>query len=290
MKQNAVLKRRTVLLLAGLLLVLTVSSAWADDELTLTEAWFGKQESVSGWKTVPGRGETRYYAQNDELWQDLTYESDSSTKLRPFGDGGCNPTALAMAVRSLLTQEELPMIASDMLRPFSMCRCSLNKAKCGYGHARYYLTTPTDYERFLPLVFADYACGNNRSGVASRNEGKGTVGAYMKYVCAAYGLTLETVTDAKEGLAAVREEGKAVVAYCSSGGAFTTVGHYVFLAWWDEENVYFLDPLCRSEYKTNHARHMHILEAGLVYMGYDEIRYAGISSYIIVSRQETPAE
>ena len=284
MKRKDTEKRIGLLVLAGLVMFLLFSAAFADDELTLTEAWFGRQESVSGWKDVPGRGETRYYAQNDALWEDLTYESDGSSKLRPFGDGGCNPTALAMAVRSIVAQEDLPAVASDMLRPFSMCRCSLNKAKCGYGHARYYLTTSMDYERFLPLVFADYACGNNRNGVSSRNEGKGTVGGYMKYVCAAYGLSLETVSDTESGLAAVKEDGKAVVAYCSSGGAFTTVGHYVFLAWWDDEYVYFLDPLCRTEYRTNHSRYMHILEPGLVYMRRSELKYAGISGYIIISK------
>ncbi len=284
MKRFNTSRIKCFLVLAGLLMLLPLPFVQADDELTLTEAWFGKQESVSGWKTVPGRGETRYYAQNDELWQDLTYETESSSKLRPFGDGGCNPTALAMAVRSVVAQEDLPKIASEMPRPFSLCRCSLNKAKCGYGHARYYLTTNADYERFLPLVFADYACGNNNKSVSSRSEGKGTVGSYMKYVCGAYGLTLETVTDSDTGMAAVKEDGKAVVAYCSSGGAFTTVGHYVFLAWWDDENVYFLDPLCRTEYKTNHSKYMHILEPGLVYMRRSELRYAGISSFIIISK------
>ncbi len=276
--------KRLVCFLLPLLLLFQVPPALADDELTLTEAWFGKEESVSGWKTVPGRGKTRYYAQNDELWQSLTYEADSSSKMRPFGDGGCNPTALAMAVRSLIPQEDLPGIALDMVRPFSMCRCSLNKAKCGYGHARYYLTTSADYDRFLPLVFADYACGNNRNGVSSRSEAKGTVGGYMKYVCGSYQLSLETVTDMETGLAAVKEDGKAVVVYCSSGGAFTTVGHYVFLAWWDDQNVYFLDPLCRTEYRTNHAKYMHILEPGLVYMSFEELRYAGITNFIVISR------
>ena len=260
--------------------------ALADDEVTLTEIRFGAEETLSCWVDVPGRGKTRYYAQNDGLWIDLIYESPTSTKKRPFGDGGCNPTALAMAVRMLVDEKDLPLVASDASRPFSLCNCSLNKNACGYGHARYYLTSPADYDRFLPLVFADYACGNNVNSVRSRSEAKGTVGGYMKYVCAAYGLDLVSVSDQKTGLAAVGEENTAVIAYCASGGAFTTVGHYVVIAWADEENVYFLDPLCREVYKTNNSSHVHIIQPGLVYMKRSELRYAGISGYIIITAKK----
>ncbi|MBR4501486.1 MAG: hypothetical protein IKP22_06290 [Clostridia bacterium] len=256
----------------------------ADDELTLTENIFGARETLSCWVDVPGRGEVRYYAQNDGLWIDLIYETPSSTKKRPFGDGGCNPTALAMAVRMLVDEKDLPAIASDAARPYSLCNCSLNKNACGYGHARYYLTSPRDYDRFLPLVFADYACGNNIRGVRSRSEAKGTVGGYMKYVCDAYGLDLATVSDQKTGLNAVTSGDKAVIAYCASGGAFTTVGHYVLIAWADDTNVYFLDPLCREKYRTNNSSHVHIIQPGLVYMSRSELKYAGISGYIIIEK------
>ncbi len=260
-----------------------LSGALADDELTLTENFFGARETLSCWVDVPGRGEMRYYAQNDGLWIDLIYESPASSKKRPFGDGGCNPTALAMAVRMLVDENELPLIGADAARPFSLCNCSLNKNACGYGHARYYLTSPRDYDRFLPLVFGDYACGNNTRGVRSRSEAKGTVGGYMKYVCEAYGLALETVSDQKTGLNAVTKEDTAVIAYCASGGAFTTVGHYVLIAWADDTNVYFLDPLCRDVYKTNNSSHVHIIQPGLVYMSRSELKYAGISGYIIIT-------
>ncbi len=262
------------------------TDALADDELTLTENIFGAQETLSCRVDVPGRGEVRYYAQNDGLWIDLIYESPTSSKKRPFGDGGCNPTALAMAVRMLVEEKNLPLISSDASRPFSLCNCSLNKNACGYGHARYYLTSPRDYDRFLPLVFADYACGNNIHSVRSRSEAKGTVGGYMKYVCSAYGLALTSVSDQKTGLAAVTAEDTAVIAYCASGGAFTTVGHYVVIAWADEENVYFLDPLCREVYKTNNSGHVHIIQPGLVYMKRSELRYAGISGYIIITKNK----
>ena len=159
----------SVLLLAAILFSY-VPLCLADDELTLTENIFGARETLSCWVDVPGRGEVRYYAQNDGLWIDLIYETPSSTKKRPFGDGGCNPTALAMAVRMLVDEKDLPSIASDAGRPYSLCNCSLNKNACGYGHARYYLTSPRDYDRFLPLVFADYACGNNTRGVRSRSS------------------------------------------------------------------------------------------------------------------------
>ncbi len=279
------IKSTLCLCLCFIVLTMLRCPSLADDELSLTENIFGAEETLSCWVDVPGRGETRYYAQNDGLWIDLIYESAVSSKKRPFGDGGCNPTALAMAVRMLVDEKDLPLIAADAARPYSLCNCSLNKNGCGYGHARYYLTSPRDYDRFLPLVFADYACGNNVHGARSRSEAKGTVNGYMKYVCAAYGLDLESVSDQKTGLAAVTAEDTAVIAYCASGGAFTTVGHYVIIAWADESNVYFLDPLCRDKYKTNNADRVHIIQPGLVYMSRNELKYAGISGYIIITKK-----
>ena len=272
--------------LAALLCFCLPLPSHADDPTTLVEQHFFEEESLSAWVEVPGRGLTRYYAQNDPLWTDLIYESDDSSKMRPFGDGGCNPTALAMAVRALIPEDALAAVSADAVRPYSLCTCSINRSHCGYHHPRYYLTSARDYDRFLPLVFADYACGNNNRQARSRNEGKGTVGGYMKYIAAAYGLDMKTAGDQKTGLEAIRNPDCAVIAYAASGGAFTTVGHYVFAAWADEENVYFLDPLCREVYRTNNARYVHIIQPGLVSIKISQLRYANINSWIILSRQD----
>ena len=275
------------LLLTAVLVFSAAFPSYADDPLTLVEQHYAQTESVSGWVDVPGRGPMRYYAQNDELWMELTYETEDSSKMRPFGDGGCNPTALAMAVRSLIPEGSLSVIVDDALRAYSLCTCSINRSHCGYHHPRYYITSPRDFDRFLPLVFADYACGNNRQQAKSRNEGKGTVGGYMKYVASAYGLNLKTVGDQKSGLEAIRDTKNAVIAYAASGGAFTTVGHYVFAAWADEENVYFLDPLCRDVYRTNNAKVVHILQPGLVSIRLQDLKSANINSWIILTPKES---
>ena len=81
------------------------------DDLTYTEAYFTQQEGYSGIIEVPGKGPMRYYAQNDPLWQDLAYERSETQSRRPFGDGGCGPTAGAMAIANLVTEEELSRIA-----------------------------------------------------------------------------------------------------------------------------------------------------------------------------------
>ena len=279
-------KRIWRLCLCVLLCLCAAAPSLADDPTTLVEQHYAEAESLSGWMDVPGYGPARYYAQNDPLWMDLTYESDASSKMRPFGDGGCNPTALAMAVRSLVEPEDLSRITEGALRPYSLCTCSISRSHCGYHHPRYYLTSARDFDRFLPLVFADYACGNNDQQVVSRNENKGTVGGYMKYAAAACGLQLTSVGDQKAGLAAVRDKGSAVIAYAASGGAFTTVGHYVFAVSADDENVYFLDPLCREVYKTNNARYVHIIEPGLVSIKISQLKYANINSWIILTRKE----
>ena len=272
--------------LCVLLCLCAAAPSLADDPTVLVEQHFAEAESLSGWLQVPGLGPRRYYAQNDPLWMDLIYESDASSKMRPFGDGGCNPTALAMAIRSLVDADDLASILTSAIRPYSLCTCSISRSHCGYHHPRYYLTSSRDFDRFLPLVFADYACGNNDQQTVSRNENKGTVGGYMKYVAHAYGLQLTTVGDQKAGLAAVRDQACAVIGYAASGGAFTTVGHYVFAAWADDENVYFLDPLCREVYKTNNAKYVHIIEPGLVSIKISQLKYANINSWIILKRKE----
>ena len=77
------------------------------DDLTYTEAYFTRKEDFSGIVEVPGKGPMRYYAQNDPLWQDMAYERAETQSRRPFGDGGCGPTAGAMAIANLVPEEEL---------------------------------------------------------------------------------------------------------------------------------------------------------------------------------------
>lgn len=257
----------------------------AEDELTLTEAYFAGQESDSGWVHVPGKGVMRYYAQNDDLWRALTYEAKSSAKRRPFGDGGCCPTAVAMAIRQLVPDDELCSVMAYGKRTYSLCPCSVNAYKCSKGHARYIPTSNLDFDRFLPLLFADFATGNNVFGAVSRSEAKGTSTSFVHHLIKVYQLDVQVTTDLDAAIDALHQ-GKAVIAHSSAGAAFTNTGHYVTLAHADEEKLYVLDPMCREEYDTQGGNKIEILQPGLVALRHEDIRYAGLGSFMIFSKSE----
>ena len=265
-----------------LLLMLIWVTALADP-LAETERFFAEPESLSGVIRVPNRGDMVYYAQNDELWGALTYEEAHSEKRRPFRDSGCGPTAAAMAVVQVVPVEELRQIENASQRPYSLCSCAINASNCKSHHARYLFSSDRDYLRFLPLICGDFAAGNNQLGYTSRSDNiVGTSGSFMKGIAEAYGLTFESSTKYEEALAAL-QAGKAVVAMAGKGGAFTNTGHYVVFAASDADQVYILDPLARTEYKTNHSSVIHILQPGLVSILHTDVKHALFNNFYFFS-------
>lgn len=260
-------------------LTVNAHAAFADD-YTETEMFFAREETYSGYIEVPGRGKMRYYAQNDPLWARLIYEHPDNNARRPFQDGGCGPTAAAMAVASLVPKEALSKISGYALRPYSLCPCSLNKGKCDGHHARYILTSARDFSRFLPLVFGDFAAGNNTFGDLSRGNTIGTNSSFLYSIAKVYGLQVTVTNDFDKALEAIKNH-DAVVATAGRGGAFTNTGHYVFLAGADDEKLYFLDPLYREEYKTAQRKKLEILQPGLVAMKYADLRFAVLNGFFI---------
>ena len=277
------LRRLTLLVCASALLLGNAHVSFADN-MTLMEAFFSKPESYSGLVQVPGKGLVRYYAQNDLLWGALTYEREDTLTRRPFRDSGCCPSAAAMAVASLVPEEGLSAIAAYAKMEYSLCSCSLNPGKCSRHHARYVLTSHRDFVRFLPLIFGDYATGNNIEGNYSRSVAAGTGTGYLRDIARIYGLTLTFTGSYVQAVQAMRE-GKAVVALASRGGAFTDTGHYVFLAHVDSERLYILDPLRRETYRTNQASKLEIIQPGLVALTHENIQAAQFSSFLIFERE-----
>ena len=170
------------------------------DNLTLAEAFFSRPESVSGMIDVPGKGPMRYYAQNDGLWGALVYEQGDVSSSRPIRDSGCGPTATAMAIAALVPESGLRRISDYADTPYAICECSVNNARCNHRHGRYLLTSDRDYARFLPLIFADFATGNNTFGVYSRGVAMGTSSGFIKAIAAAYGLDYRYITDTRKRL------------------------------------------------------------------------------------------
>lgn len=277
--------RKTVLILCVSVLALGYAHVSFADAMTDMEAFFSNKESVSGIIDVPERGPMRYYAQNDELWGALAYEKENTNTRRPFRDSGCSPSALAMAVASLVPGEELGKIASQAKQPYSLCSCSVTKARCTHNHARYVLTSQRDFERFLPLIFGDFAIGNNQQGVVSRSTSAGTGTAYLQKIADVYGLSMRTVNNYKDVCPLVGKEGTAVVALAGKGGAFTNTGHYVFLASQDDEFLYILDPLQRTDYHGyKNGSKIQVVRPGLVVLKHINNSAAKFGSFIVLEK------
>ena len=283
MNMRVFLRRMARLFCVCVLLLGNAHVSFADD-LTLVEAYFTRPEQYSGLIEVPGKGNVRYYAQNDPLWGGLTYEWESSSVRRPLRDAGCVPTAAAMAVANLVPVEELSIVSAYAKRAYSLCPCSVTAQRCNHAHARYVLTSQRDFDRFLPLVFADFATGNNVFGSVSRTNATGTGTGFLWDIARIYGLDMRITNDFGQAVEAVLS-GSGVIATAGKGGVFTNTGHYVFLASADDERLYVLDPLRREEYKTNQGKKLEILQPGLVALTYENVQAAAFGNFIIMDRK-----
>lgn len=283
---RGIITRLTGTLLCMCVFLAAAAHASFADEMTLTEAFFTRPEQYSGLVEVPGKGTMRYYAQNDPLWGALAYERSETPSARPFRDGGCGPTAGAMAVANLLPEEELPGIASAARQEYSLCPCSLNKGKCSHHHARYTLTSQRDFVRFLPLVFGDFATGNNRTGVSSRGESQGTGTGFLYEIAKVYGITITATADYDAAIRALLN-GDTVIGHASRGGALTNTGHYLLLAHIDGERLYILDPLCRTDYSGYPGgRKIEIIKPGLIALTHENVSVANMGMFMIFHRGE----
>ena len=280
--------RKTALVLCAAVLLTGYAHVSFADAMTDMEAFFSRKESLSGMMDVPGKGPMRYYAQNDELWGALCYEKENTNTRRPFRDSGCSPSSLAMAVAALIPAEELPKIGNYAKTPYSLCSCSLTKARCTHSHTRYVLTSQRDYERFLPLVFGDFAIGNNQQGVVSRASAAGTGTAYLGKIAEIYGLNMRTLTNYRDVKDLVTRKDVAVVALAGKGGAFTTTGHYVFLAGADDEFLYVFDPMLRTDYHGyKNGSKLQVVKPGLVALKHIHNSAAQFGSFIVFERMPT---
>ncbi|MBO2516422.1 MAG: hypothetical protein CW338_03980 [Clostridiales bacterium] len=277
------MKRLSLILVTAILLAnICLPCALAEDELSV-ERHFAAPCGYSRSIVLPTGRTVYYYAQNDELWCNLYYESGDSSRRRTFGDSGCGPSSTAMALRQVLTEEELAAFLKYLKHDCSLCACSLNKVRCNKSHIRYYITSAADVAKFLPLLIADFACGNNTFGVVSRSEETGTNMTYYNVLHDMFGVEVTKTTRFSEAEDAVNR-GCGVVIFTAAGGPFTNTGHYMYLADADDEFVYVLDPLCRTSYSATDSKHIvHVLDTGLVGIRREDLRYAEFWSYTILS-------
>ena len=261
----------------------------SDESVSVMKMEMDAIQGTSHTVHVPARGEMQYYAQNDPVWARMRYEARGSNQARIFGQGGCGPTSMAMAIANLVPEESLGGLAAyaKMKNGFTFCTCSVNQYYCNHTHAQYRLETPAEFKRYLPVAMASFATGNNIWGENSRADGGGTSTAFMKRATEAYGLYFTLTKDRDAALSAL-EDGAMVVA--STGGAsspFTGGGHYLTLASVYEGKVYILDPYLKTDYSKTDKRHLLTqIEPGLLEADLEDIDELLLYTFYIIDTKE----
>ena len=245
-------------------------------------------EGTSRTVNVPGRGEMQYYAQNDPVWAAMRYEARKSKQARPFGQGGCGPTSMAMAIANLVPEESLGGISAyaRVENGYTFCTCSVNQYFCNHRHAQYKLETPAEFRRYLPLAIASFATGNNIWGETSRGDGGGTNTAFMKRVTEAYGLYFTLTKDRELALSALADGAMVIASTGGKASPFTGGGHYLTLASVYEGSLYILDPYLKADYGKTDRRHLITqIEPGVLRVSLEDLDELLLYTFYIVDRK-----
>ena len=249
-----------------------------------------------------GSGPFQYYAQNDPVWQRTIYEPMESDTQRVFGDGGCNPTSLAMVVASLVPVERLNLLGliAARGRTFTLCSCSVNKYFCFQhrkdpDHVQSTLITGQDFLKVLPLALADYATGNNPTydryrlpGTRSGGNG-GTSKNLFEPIAALFALDYQLTQEFDQVLSTLNRGGMAIALCSGNTQIFSgSNGHYVVLCAYDDEYLYIMDPFVRDGYKKDRQKIIEPVEDGVKKVKLENLSRCGFGNYALFVPAPTP--
>jgi hypothetical protein len=248
--------------------------------------------TLNGYATVENVGTWMLYAQNDPIWDRLVFETQTSNRRRTFGDGGCGPTAVAMAIVNLVDKDELPKIAEYASSPYGyrFCKCSVNDYWCSGKHLTYQLTTPDEYLRYFPLAVASFATGNNIWGVLGRADRFGSSMRYLENICSIYDISVTQTYQLEEALAFLQTD-KTIAIACTSGygSPFTKTSHFLVLAGVDDEYLYVLDPLRRDTYENlDRKDYLEIIKPGLVRIRLENAAHCNLGPIYMLQKKTEP--
>lgn len=256
----------------------------------MTRREMDSRETQSGSVTAPGVGTWMFYAQNDALWDRLIFEVDFSSRHRPFGDGGCGPTSIAIAIANLVSPEELPLLNRYASEPlgYRFCSCCIGDYHCHGDHVPYRLETPEQFLRYFPLAVAEFAMGNNTFGVQGRQDSFGTNMLYLESICSVYGITISRSREMEDTLNALRSGAVAIT--CSTGAPFTKRSHFLVMVHADDQYLYMLDPLRRDNYaETDPNGLAEIITPGLVRIPLEKLPYCRLTTVTLLTRTDAEA-
>ncbi len=265
------------------------------ERINLTKTLLDSRETQNGLAQVGPAGELMIYAQNDPLYAAMRYESAIRNGVhRDFGGGGCGPTAMAMIAANLLEPEELPALQQYAKNGLGtlMCPCSVNRVYCNHLCVPYLLETPEEYLRYLPIAMADFAAGNNAWDIVARRvDSQGTHTRFIDYVAEAYGLKAEPVGDLDAAIALMKEKtGEGfVLTSALRGSPYTNSSHFVVIAAVDDEYVYILDSLRRTEEeyaKTDGRKLLEIVSPGVTRIRLEDYVRSDLSPVCYITKAQ----
>lgn len=278
------LRRRDVLFAR-----LTPCAPTPENAKDLNKIEMDSRETLNGYVDIEGVGSYMLYAQDDPMWGELRYERNGSKKVRRFEQGGCGPTAVAIALANLLTPEELSILSyyADSPAGFTFCSCSVNDYRCNLSHMQYHPETPEEIVRYLPIILANYAAGNNEYHKAYRTENQGTNIDFLQDMVEIFKLKCTFTRYAPEALELVKEGKGTRIAVCTAvrGSPFTNSGHFIVLAYVDDEYAYYLDPLRENNYDNYYSsRVLEMVAPGVVRVKVESATNIDVSPYFILEK------
>lgn len=260
-----------------------------DTGIGVTQLELESRESYTKTMEIPGFGQAIYYAQNDPTWSTMIYESRRPTARRRFGSSGGGPTALAIAIANLADDEQLSRLLSipGSEEGFTLCACSVNQYFCNKKHVQMRVAGVRDLKRYLPVVLANFATGNNLWEIRSRTHASGTNEDFFPYVANACSLNYRNSRDFAEMIEALQNGAVVVASTGSSYSPFTGGGHYVVIFSMDETYLYIVDPYCKEDYGSTDDHHvLEVLEPGLVRVKWSNINHLRLYGFYIIQQRE----
>ncbi len=258
-----------------------------DTGIGVTQLELENRESYTKMVEIPGFGQAIYYAQNDPTWSSMIYEARRPTARRRFGTSGGGPTALAIAIANLADDDQLSrlLVCPSREEGFTLCACSVNQYFCNNKHVQMRVDGLEQLKRYLPVVLANFATGNNLWDIQSRTHASGTNADFFPYVANACSLDYRNSRDTKEMISAL-QEGAVVIA--GTGGIwspFTGGGHYVVIFSVDETYLYIVDPYLKEDYSATDPHHvLEVLEPGVLRVKWSKVNYLRLYDFYIIQQ------
>lgn len=227
------------------------------------------------------------YAQNDELWARSKFESVNYKKRRPFRDGGCGPTSVANAIANILDKKDLLKFKAIAKNEdgYVFSSDSVNDIFCKDRHKLYSIESEDEFLRYLPMVIAGIATGNNVWGQNARGNHYGSNLVYLPKLCDALGITIEKAKSREDAIKAIRAD-KTVAISTVRGRPFTRGSHFLLLLGSDDEYVYVIDSFRRDNYEEFNAQDiLNVVTPGLLAIKHEDVEKCGFMSIYILHKK-----